>query len=190
VNRSGGLWRAIAWAEVLLVVGLAAVVFAVASSFESCGFLSGCEPGEDSFGTESVAWLVVSAAAAAMGIFMASWTSGWPRARAVVQATAALLAGAVALWLGGQAAEVLVDEYLPALVLAVGVAGIIAIRPASSRAINARVVVLAILVLLAVGMANAGAVVIGLALLTLPAIGAVESAIGSTEPEVRQPDVS
>lgn len=95
----------------------------------------------------------------------------------------ALGAGAAALWLGGRASVVLVDEYLPALVLAVGVAGITAIRPSSPRAVTARVVVLAIFVVLAVGMANAGALVIGLALLTLPAIGAVESAVGSAEHE-------
>jgi hypothetical protein len=68
-------------------------------------------------------------------------------------------------------------------VLGVGVAGIIAIRPSSSRATTARLVVLAIFAVLALGMADAGALVIGLALLTLPAMGAVESALGAAEPE-------
>ena len=42
---------------------------------------------------------------------------------------------------------------------------------------------LSVFVLLAVGMANAGEAVIGFALPTLPAIGAVEIAVGSGEPE-------
>jgi hypothetical protein len=183
VSRSGGLWPAIAWAEALLALALLAVVFAVASTISSCGFLSGCEPGETSYGAASILWLVVAGCAAATGISMASWASGWrPPARAVLQATAAFLAGAAALWLGWRASIALVDEYLPALVLGVGVAGIVAIRPSSARAISARLAVLGILVLLALGMANIGVLVIGLALLTLPAMGAVESALRSGEP--------
>jgi hypothetical protein len=178
MNRSGGLWPAIAWAEGFMLVALAAVGLAVVSTFGSCDFLGGCGPGESSLGAESVVWLVFAAAAMATGIFMASWTSGWPRSRAVVQATLALVAGAGALLMGGRASDALVGEFLPALVLAVGVAGSIAIRPSSSRAVTARAVVVTVFVLLAVGVASAGELAIGLALLTLPAIGAVESAVG------------
>lgn len=177
-DRGSGLWPAIAWAEGFLVVGLVAVVFAVASTFQSCSLLFGCPPGETSLGAEAIGWLVVSGVAVATGIFMASWTSGWPRARAVGQATLALIAGAAALWLVGRASVELVDEYLPALAPAVGVAGTIAIRPSSPRAVTARLVVLAIFAVLAIGVANTSGLVILLTLLTLPAIGAVESAVG------------
>jgi hypothetical protein len=176
-DRSSGVWRAIAWAESFLLVGLVAVGLAILSTWESCSFLSGCPPGESSFGRESVVWFVFSGVAVAIGIVMAALRSGWPGNRGAVQAMVALVAGAVALGLGAGVSVVLVDEYLPALVLAVGVAGTVAIRPSSPRAIRARWVTLAIFVVLAIGVANVAGLVILLALLTLPAMGAVESAI-------------
>lgn len=178
-RQGGGLWPAIAWAETLLAVGLAGAGLAVASAFESCDFLGGCPPTESSSGAASVVWLVFAAAVTGTGFFMASWTSGWRGPRAVAQGAAALVAGAAAGWLGGEVSVAIVDEFLPALVLGVGVAGTIAIRPTVPRAIGARLVALAILAVLAVGTADSGGVVIGLALLTLPALGVVERALGS-----------
>ena len=143
----------------------------------------GCTQNESSFGAQDlVVWLVVFGVAMAIGIVMASWTSGWHGSRVLVQAAVALMAGAVALGLGGKAFDVLVDEYLPALVLAVGVAGAVAIRPSSRRAVTARLVVLAIFVVLAIGVPSAGVVIL-LTVLALPAMGAVESAVAPTAPE-------
>ena len=121
----------------------------------------------------------------AIGIVMASWTSGWHGSRVLVQAAVALMAGAVALGLGGKAFDVLVDEYLPALVLAVGVAGAVAIRPSSRRAVTARLVVLAIFVVLAIGVPSAGVVIL-LTVLALPAMGAVESAVAHDRARVKR----
>ena len=180
-DRGTGLWRAIAWAEGLLLLGLVGVGLAAASTFQSCDLFGDCTPGGTWLDSESVVWLVPSGVALASGIFIATWASGWSGARAVVQATVALGASAVALGLGGIASVWLVDEYLPALVLSVGVAGIVAIRPTFPGAVTARLVVLAILVLLALGVATIAAVTL-LTLLTLPAMGAVESAIRPTEP--------
>lgn len=160
-----------------MLVGLAAVGLAIASSLESCSFLGGCAPGESSLGGESVVWLVFSGVAVAIGTFMASGARPPRSQRATVQGTVAVVAGAAALGLGGGVSVVLVDEYLPALVLAVGVAGTVAIRPSSPRAVRARLVVVAIFVVLAIGVANVAGLVILLALLTLPAMGAVESAV-------------
>ncbi len=183
-DRGTGLWRAIAWAEGSLLLGLAGVGIAAVSTMPSCdSFLHGCPPGESAIGGDTIVWLVASGAALAGGIFMASWTSGWIEARAAVRATVALAAAAAALWLGGWASVGLVDEFLPSVVVAVGVAGTLAIRPSWPRAVIARLVVLAVFVILAVGMASVAGLVILLSLLTLPAMGAVESALRPIESE-------
>jgi hypothetical protein len=179
-ERRIGLWPAIAWAEGLLLLGLAGVGLAIVSTWPSCNnFLQGCAPRERSLGGDSIVWLVASAAALAGGIFMAAWTSGWPRTRVVVRGTIALAASAAALALGAIASNGLTGEYLPAIVLAVGVAGIVAIRPTSPRAVTERSVTLAIFVALALVFGSVAALVVLLALVTLPAMGAVESALGS-----------
>jgi hypothetical protein len=181
-DRGTGLWPALAWAEGFLLVGLAFVGLAIASTLPSCdSLLFGCAPSERSLGGDSIVFLVTAGAALAAGIFMASWTSGWVGPRVLLQATIALVTTAAALPVGAIASRGLVDEYLPALVLAVGVAGTVAIRPSSPQAVTARLVILAIFVVLAVGVASVAGLVVLLALLILPAMGAAESALGSTD---------
>lgn len=69
----------------------------------------------------------------------------------------------------------LVDDVLPALVLALGAGGIVALRVPSPRAARARVGAVGLLVLLAVPLAGSTAGILALALLALPAIAAADA---------------
>jgi hypothetical protein len=75
---------------------------------------------------------------------------------------------------------VLVDDVLPALVLAIGVEGAIAVRPPWPGAVRARVVVVAGLTVLAAVLAAGGqgadVAIFALALLALPAVGVADAA--------------
>ena len=172
-------WAAVAWAEGLILAGLVLVGAAVATSARFCTFTLGCNGGSSLSGASLV--LVALGLVAIIGSpVAAARRSGWPAAGRA--AALAALAFVLALVVGAIVFALLVDDVLPALVLALGVEGGIAVRPPSRRAVFARIVVVAIFVVLAgvfgAGSRRSDAAILLLALFTIPAIGLADAISG------------
>jgi len=168
-------WAAVAWAEGLILAGIALVGAAVATSARFCTFSLGCD-GKSSVGGGSLVLLALGLVAIVGSPVAAARSSGRPapgRAAAL-----AALAFVLALVVGAIVFAVLVDDVLPALVLALGVEGSIAVRPPSRRAVNVRIVVVAALVVLSGVLHSSDVTILLLALLTLPAIGLADTLSG------------
>lgn len=179
-------WAAVAWAEGLILAGIAFLGAAVATSTRFCTFSLGCD-GRSSLRGVSLVLAALGLIAVIGAPVAAARRSGWPAAgRAAALAALAFL---LALVIGAIVFAVLADDVLPALVLAVGVEGSIAVRPPSRRAINARIVVVAALVVLAgalaAGPSRSDAVILLLALVTLPAIGLADTISGPPKQNAR-----
>lgn len=179
-NGARSTWSAVAWAEGLILVGLVLLGAAIATSLRFCTFTLGCDDQSSSGGAGSLILLVLGLVALAGSPFVAARRSGWPApARA---AALAVLASAAAAVLGAVVFGVLVDDVLPALVVALGVAGGLAVRPPSGRAVPVRLAVVGALVVLAgvfgaESLRSDGAILV-LAFLTLPAIGLADTISG------------
>jgi hypothetical protein len=167
----GSTWSAVAWAEACLVLGLVFGTFAIASSFQSCDFLGGCGPDESSLTAASVVWLILGGGALVAGAVMAALRSGWLPRRAVLQAVIAIAVAAFSALGGFALAGLLVDEYGPGLVLAVGIGGAVAIRPPVARATRVRAVIVGLLFLVALIVANETVATVAVLFATLPLLG-------------------
>lgn len=161
-------WAAVAAAEVLILIGLALVFAAFASSFQFCTGSLGCD-GESSAGGGTLLLLLLGLFSLGAAPVAASFLSGWPSpvraaALSVVAFVGALVIGAIVF-----------DNVLVGLVVALGVGGSIAVRPPSPRAVGVRIVTVAVLVGLAgvtgTGVHQSAEATLVLAVLTLPAIG-------------------
>jgi hypothetical protein len=176
VGRS--TWTAIAWLEALTVTGFALLGLAFVRSVRWCATALGCD-GQSSGGGAETALAVLGLVALLGAPVVASRLSG--RAAPVATAALALLAFVGVLAIGGILFVELVGNVLPALVIALGVEGSIAVRPPTARAVKARVVVVASLVVLATvfGAGTAASIAISfvLALITLPMIGLADAIV-------------
>jgi hypothetical protein len=184
VGRS--TWTAVAWLEGLTVAGLGLLGLAFVRSIRWCATALGCD-GQSSGGGAEVALAALGLVALLAAPVLASRLSG--RAAPVATSALALLAFVGVLAIGGILFVALVGNELPALVLALGVEGSIAVRPPTARAVNARVVVVASLVVLATvfgaGNAASSAIIFVLALITLPAIGLSDAIARGRERSLR-----
>ncbi len=176
-----------AWAEGLILAGIALVGAAVATSTRFCTFSLGCD-GRSSLGGVSLVLVALGLVALIGSPVAAARRSGWRSAGGA--AALAALAFLLALVIGAIVFAVLVDDVLPALVLALGVEGSIAVRPPTRRAVTARIVIVVALVVLAgvfgAGSRRSDAAILLLALLTLPAIGLADTISGRpNRPRVR-----
>ena len=169
-------WAAVAWAEGLILAGIALVGAAAATSARFCTLSLGCD-GRSSLSGVSLVLAALGLVAIIGSPVAAARRSRWPApGRAAALAALAFL---VALVIGAIVFAALVDDVLPALVLALGVEGSIAVRPPSRRAVNTRIVVVVALVVLSgvfgAGSRRSDAAILLLALLTLPAIGVADT---------------
>jgi hypothetical protein len=145
---------AVGWAEALSVAGLILVAIAVASSVEDCTISLGCENSSSSSGGALLLLGAIGFIPLTASSLVAARLSGWPSAGRVTAVS--LAAFVAALGLGVLLLRALDSSYLPALALALAVQSGIAVRPPSRRAVRARVVVIAVLFLLAVASLRAG----------------------------------
>ena len=171
-RRVRSTWLAVAAAELLLLVGLALVFAGFAASLEFCTISLGCDA-ESSSNGGAVLLLVLGLVVLAAAPVAASYLSGWP---SPVAAAAVAFGAFVAAFVVG---AIVFANFLVGLVVALGVGGSVAVRPASPHAVRARVVVVAVLVTLAAlvgtGVRQSAGATLVLALLTLPAIGYADS---------------
>jgi hypothetical protein len=151
-------WAAIAWAEAFALVGFFLVAYGFVSSIDCLG--PECGGGEASSGGNLLP-LLAGLVALGGGAAVAALVSGQP---APLRSAALGFGGLVGGTAFGWAFEGSLRSILPALVLALGAEGVLAIRPPSRDAQTAR--------LLVVGAALAGVV-----LLTLPAVGVADELV-------------
>jgi hypothetical protein len=167
-RRTDSTWAAVAWAEGISLVGLILLAIAVVSSVQDCTVSLGCA-NDSSISTGAVLLL------AAIGLIplgasslVAAHLSGW-------QSPNRVAASSVAAFFAVLALGALVSGRLPALVLALAVQAGVAVRPPSRRAVTARVVVIALLVVLAFVVASGrNGVLFLLVLLAIPSIGVAD----------------
>jgi hypothetical protein len=171
-RRVRSTWVAVAAAELLLLVGLALVFAGFAASFELCTISLGCDA-ESSSNGGALLLLVLGLVALAAAPAAASYLSGWP---SPIAAAALSIGAFVAAFLVG---TIVFADFLVGLVVALGVGGSVAVRPASPYALRVRVVVVAAVVAVAAfvgtGVRRSTGATLVLALLTLPAIGYADS---------------
>lgn len=169
-----------AWAEGLILAGIILLGAAIATSFRFCTFTLGCDDQSSSAGAGSILLLVLGLVALVGSPVVAARRSGRPAPSRAAGIAVLGFVGAAAL--GALVFGVLVDDVLPGLVLALGVAGGLAVQPPSARAVVLRAVVVGALVVLAgvfgaQSLRSDGAILV-LAFLTLPAIGLADTISG------------
>jgi hypothetical protein len=177
----GPNWAAVAWAEALSVAGLVLVVIAVASSVEDCTISLGCDNSSSPSGGALLLLGAIGFLPFTASSFVAARLSGWPSAGWVTAVS--LAAGLAALGIGVLLLRALDSSYLPALALALAVQAGIAVRPPSRRAVRARMVVVAVLFLVACAVASesrpSDGTLILLVLVAIPSVGVADAIAGS-----------
>jgi hypothetical protein len=169
-------WTAVAAAEVLLVTGLVLFVAGFARSVRFCTGSLGCDQ-ESSGGGGAFLLLLLGVLAIVAAPAAASYLSGWPSpGRAAVCSVVAFL-GAFAL------AGMVLANIFAGLAVGLGLGGSLALRPRSRGAVGARIVTVAILVVLcAVTARPSPFTALLLALLALPAIGVTDAISRAPQP--------
>ncbi len=172
--RSGivATWAAVVWAEALLILGI--LLLGIVAAQPSCDFISlGCsgEPSDD--GSLVVLLLGAGLVALVASPLVAARLSGWPSA--FVAALFAFGAFVAALIVGAVLIGAFANDGCPGVVLGLGVAGIVAVRPPFRQAIPMRVVLVVSLAVLAGVFAatvqHPSPWIFACKLLALPAIG-------------------
>ncbi len=172
--RSGivATWAAVVWAEALLILGI--LLLGIVAAQPSCDFISlGCsgEPSDD--GSLVVLLLGAGLVALVASPLVAARLSGWPSA--FVAALFAFGAFVAALIVGAVLIGAFANDGRPGVVLGLGAAGIVAVRPPFRQAIPMRVVLVVSLAVLAGVFAatvqHPSPWIFACKLLALPAIG-------------------
>jgi hypothetical protein len=156
-------WAAVAAAEVLVVVGLVLFLVGIARSFQFCTGSLGCDE-EPAAGGDAYVFLVLAIVAIVGAPAAASYLAGWPApGRAAIRSVIGFV-GAFAL------TGMIFDDALVGLAVGLGVGCSLALRPTSPRAVRARAVAVALLVVLGAAERHHASAALLLVLLALPAI--------------------
>ena len=157
--------------EILVLIGLALFLVAIARSFQFCTGSLGCDE-ESSTGVDAYLFLVLAIVAIVAAPAAASYLSGWPSPGKAAVRSVVGFAGAFAL------AGLVFSDALVGLAVGLGVGGSLALWPISPRAMRGRAVAVAVLVVLGAAARHDASTALLLVLLALPAIPVADKISG------------
>ena len=157
--------------EILVLVGLALFLVAIARSFQFCTGSLGCDE-ESSTGVDAYLFLVLAIVAIVAAPAAASYLSGWPSPGKAAVRSVVGFAGAFAL------AGLVFTDALVGLAVGLGVGGSLALWPTSPRAVPARALAVVVLVVLGAAARHDPSAGLVLVLLALPAIPVADKISG------------
>ena len=178
-TRATSTWPAVAWAESFTLLGLGLMAYGFFTTALNClGTLGDCSAEDPTSGSGPMLML---AGVVAFGgaVFLAAHLSG--QESAFASGLLALIGLLGTLVLSAAVFGLVLQDVTPALVPALAVEGLVAIRVPSAKAMRARLVVVAALVIAALLLSRAGAdgQIILLALLVFPGLGLADSIAAS-----------
>ena len=178
-TRGTSTWHAVAWATSFTLLGVGLLAYGFFTTALTCLGTPGDCSAEDP--TSGLGPLLMLAGLVALGgaVFLAAHLSG--QASALASGLLALVGLVGTLVVGAAFFTLVLQDVTPALVPALAVEGLVAIRAPSVKAMRARLLVVGALVVVALLLSGAGAdgQIILLALLVFPGIGLADSIAAS-----------